>query len=78
MNLEQFKQQFDSEYHKRCVKQEEIIKELHLKISDQNGLIKDQRAEIIVMRNRCIVFSKGVFCEKCGYKNDCEYSGHKS
>lgn len=65
MNLEQFKQQFDSEYRKRCDKQEEIIKELHLKISDQKTIIAQ-------LQNRCYVFTGGALCLKCGFIDTCQ------
>lgn len=63
MNLEQFKQQMNSEAQERCNQQEVTIRELHQKI-------KEQQNTIWVMQNRCFAQTEGLLCGFCLYQKD--------
>lgn len=63
MNLEEFKQQMNTEAQERCNQQEKTIKELHQKI-------KELRETVRIMQNRCFAQTSRLICMFCAYRKD--------
>lgn len=72
INLEEFKNQLDTDAQKRCIAQEKTIKDLHEVIKNNNQIIKQQETLIMQLQNRCYAQTRGILCIFCGVKNKCE------
>lgn len=65
INLEEFKNQLDTDAQKRCAAQEETIRNL----IKQN---KEQNIEINQLQNRCWALTRGVMCLVCRARDRCK------
>ena len=72
MNLEQFKDQLDTDAQKRCIAQEKTIKELLYRCEQYKSLLKDRDKTIEQLQNRCFAQTKGLICLFCGFASDCK------
>lgn len=52
INLEEFRNQLDTDAQKRCLAQEKTIKELNSQLSQLKGLLKDRDKLIVQLQNR--------------------------
>lgn len=71
INLEQFRNQLDTDAQQRCLAQEKTIKELNLQVNQFKGLLKDRDTLIIQLQNRCFAQTRGLICLFCGCRNTC-------
>lgn len=71
INLEEFRNQLDTDAQKRCLAQEKTIKELNSQVAQLKGLLKDRDKLIIQLQNRCFVYTHGLICSFCGCRNTC-------
>lgn len=69
ISLDQFKSQLDTDAQKRCIAQENTIKELHSQVKQLRQLLEDRNIEIAALQNRCFVFQRGLLCGNCMIKN---------
>lgn len=64
MRLDQLKDMMETDARKRVTAQEQTIKELHQKTSEQSTTIK-------ALENRCLALSGGTLCGKCLHEAAC-------
>lgn len=72
MNLEQFKQQFETETYKRSQAQEQTIKDLHDRIKKLNGQLQAEKKKTMALENRCFAQTLGALCNRCEYRSTCQ------
>jgi hypothetical protein len=65
LSLEQLKSELETDAQKRCIAQENTIKDLH-------ETIKKQEKLIIQLENRCFVYTRGLACLFCSERNTCK------
>lgn len=71
MNLEQFKNEMDTDARKRCEQQEATIKKLHEENRKLSEDVIAMKKTVHQIQNRCHALTLGAMCRFCGFFETC-------